>query len=262
MTTANEATMPNEDVVETAPTAEEGVFEAESPETDGPDADGRTDAKKQPISLRLSVEDLALAKELAGQLNMGYQVLLNELIHEGLKHRQDDLKVRKLVAQLKASLPEMKAAQELLNSPAVKTAQDLLNNPAVKQAQELVSSPAIKAAQELAGLASNPTVLKVKEFGSNTAAKASQELANSKLAKMFNDMTTSEAFKTVQELATSTQAKLSREWDQSPAGRLANELAKTANEASEKVAATPEMKDLAASIEEIKQALKKANLMA
>ena len=39
----------------------------------------------QAISLRIPVEDLEAAKRLAAQTGIGYQVILKDLIHEGLK---------------------------------------------------------------------------------------------------------------------------------------------------------------------------------
>ncbi|HEY9722949.1 MAG TPA: hypothetical protein V6D47_13135 [Oscillatoriaceae cyanobacterium] len=217
---------------------------------------------KKAISLRLSVEDLNLAKDLAAELNIGYQTLLCQLIHDGLQSEQETLKVRKLVSQIRASLPDLKAAQELLNSPAVKSAQAVLADPAVKAAEQLVNSPAVKAAQELAkDVANNPTVQKVRDFGTTSYTKAAEELANSPVAKMLKDLTNNPTFKAAQELAESTSAKIAHDWANSPAGRFSREISASAAEATAELRNSDEVKDLTKAVREIQETLKKANLM-
>src|SRR5687767_1648941 len=85
-----------------------------------PAAEEGTEAKKTKklISLRLPQEDLAHAKALAEELKLGYQTLLNQVIHDGLAQREAQLKVEKLTETLKTSVPALSAAQELANSPA------------------------------------------------------------------------------------------------------------------------------------------------
>lgn len=207
---------------------------------------------KKAISLRVALEDLELARELGGELEIGYQVLLNQLIHDGLQAKKQDVEYGRLVARIRASLGELKAAQDLAGSPAVKAAQELLASPAIKAAQNLLESPAVKAAQD----AANAPLQKVKDFGASSASKAAEEFANSPLAKAIKDLTSSPAFQTAQELATSTGAKLQREWEKSPGGRLADAILHGKDGAP-----SPELVDLNKAVQDIQDALKKAGLM-
>jgi predicted DNA binding CopG/RHH family protein len=246
------------------PTASHPAKSSENPvsadQAHGPDLDdaqeesGKGEASKKAISLRLAIEDLSLAKELAQELDLGYQVLLNQVIHEGLGDRQKDLEYRKLVERFRTSLTELKAAQDLANSPAVKAAQELLSTPAIKAAQDLLSAPAVKAAQE----AVSGPIQKVRDFGTTSANKAAEEFAQSPLAKAIKELTNSSTFIAAQELANSTGAKLQREWEKSPGGRLAGAIREAAESHGQK---PNELGDLTKAVQDIQVALKKAGLM-
>lgn len=189
---------------------------------------------KKAISLRVATDDLDLAKDLASDLNIGYQTLLNQIIHDGLLDKQHQLRYEKLVTTIRASLPELKAAQDLLETPAVKAAKDLLENPAVRAAQQLVDHPATKAASQFADqVAHNPTFVQLK----GAYDRAAGDLQNSALARAIKDLAENPAVKAASELAESTQAKLQRDLHDTPVGRLSREL------------------------EELKTALKQANLL-
>lgn len=255
MTTAAQDHHEDAPVAEGAPS-----IESEAPETHEGTEVAETSAKKA-ISLRVPLEDLALAKELAAELGLGYQTLLNQLISDGLKSTREDLKFRKLVERIKGQLPELKVAEELAHSPAVKAAQELLNSPAVKGAQELLASPAVKAAQEIAN---SEAIAKVREFGQARATKAAQELADSPLGKLLKEFTETPGFKAAQELANTTSQKLAREWVNSPGGRLARELVSSAVEGTQKLAGdtkSEELSKLSQAVSEMQAALKKANLL-
>lgn len=247
-----DATVPSiEATAEATETAEPIETEVEGKGETGP---------KKLISLRVANDDLELAKTLAGELNLGYQTLLNQLIHDGLVSKQEDLKYQRLVANLRGTLPELKLAQDLLESPAVKAARELLQNPAVKAAEALVDSPAAKAAQNFADeVGKNPAVKQVKEFGINTYAKAAEDFSASPLAKALKDLAENPTVKAAQELAENTGSKVVRDVSNSPIGRLSRELA---NVAGVPVPAQgDELKELTKAVDEIRDALKKANLL-
>jgi hypothetical protein len=248
-------TAQNKTASHSAPTLEE-------PTTAGPDHEAhesedetsKSEGGKKAISLRLAVEDLTLAKELALELDLGYQVLLNQVIHDGLGDRQQDLVYRKLVERFRTSITELKAAQDLANSPAVKAAQELLSSPAIKAAQDLLGAPAVKAAQE----AVSGPIQKVRDFGTASANKAADDFAQSPLARAIKDLTASEAFLAAQQLASSTGAKLQREWEKSPGGRLAGAIRDVTGAPTAKA---DEVSDLNKAVQDIQAALKKAGLM-
>lgn len=243
----------------TVPESNEGVPTIEEPtpaDLNGADADdateGKADSPKKAISLRVAVEDLELARELAQELELGYQVLLNQIIHQGLTERRQDLEYARLVTRFRTSLSELKAAQDLVGSPAVKAAQELLSSPAIKAAQDLLDSPAIKAAQE----AVSGPIQKVRDFSASTATKASEDFATSPLGRAIHDLTQAPAFQAAQDLAKGTGEKLQREWEKSPGGRLAGAI-RDAAQASK----PEELADLTKAVKDIQDALKKAGLL-
>lgn len=233
--------------------AEENVeFEEEGAATDA--------GAKKLISLRVAQEDLDLAKSLAPEFEVGYQTLMNQIIHRGLLDAQAEIKTRQLVAQLQSSLPALQSARDLLETPAVKAAQELLANPAVKAAQELMNNPVLKAAQGFADeVAKNPAVQQVRDFGVNSYNKAAEELVASPLAKALKDLAEAPAIKAAQELAETTSAKLVRDVSNSPVGRFSRELAQAAGVPVP--APGEELQQLNKAVDEIRDALKKAKLM-
>lgn len=253
-----------EDQLDAPVAADAPTIEAEGPEAAEAEADAEGKAgeagPKKLISLRVANDDLELAKALAADLGLGYQTLLNQLIHDGLVSKREDVKYQRLIAQLRGTLPELKLAQDLLDSPAVKQARELLSNPAVKAAEALVDSPAAKAAQNFADeVAKNPTVKQVKEFGISSYAKAAEDFSGSPLAKALKDLAENPTVKAAQELAENTGAKVVRDVSNSPFGRLSRELANAAGVAVP--AQGDELKELTKAVDEIRDALKKANLL-
>ena len=242
----------------TTDAAAETAEPADAPEAD---AEGKGEAgPKKLISLRVANDDLELAKTLAADLGIGYQTLLNQLIHDGLVSKREDVKYERLVAQLRGTLPELKLAQDILDAPAVKAARELLSNPAVKAAEALVDSPAAKAAQNFADeVAKNPTVKQVKDFGITSYAKAAEDFSASPLAKALKDLAENPTVKAAQELAENTGAKVVRDVSNSPIGRLSRELATAAG--MPVPAQGDELKELTKAVDEIRDALKKANLL-
>lgn len=241
----------------TPPAAEVPVEETVEVEEEGAGTEG---GAKKLISLRVAQEDLDLAKALAPEFEVGYQTLLNQIIHRGLRDAQAEVKTRQLVAQLQSSLPALQSARELLETPAVKAAQELLSNPAVKAAQELMNNPMLKAAQGFADeVAKNPAVQQVRDFGVNSYQKAAEELSASPLAKALKDLAEAPALKAAQELAETTSAKLVREVSNSPVGRFSRELAQAAGVPVP--APGEELQQLNKAVDEIREALKKAKLM-
>jgi hypothetical protein len=235
-----------------APVEENVEFEEAGVGTEG--------GAKKLISLRVAPEDLELAKSLAPEFEVGYQTLLNQIIHRGLRDAQAEVKTRQLVAQLQSSLPALQSARELLDTPAVKAAQELLSNPAVKAAQELMNNPVLKAAQGFADeVAKNPAVQQVRDFSVNSYHKAAEELSASPLAKALKDLAEAPALKAAQELAETTSAKLVRDVSNSPVGRFSRELAQAAGVPVP--APGEELQQLNKAVDEIRDALKKARLM-
>jgi predicted DNA binding CopG/RHH family protein len=232
----------------TAPVDNVPTIEEEEPATP---EEAKQEGAKKAISLRVAVADLELARELAEELEIGYQVLLNQLIHDGLADRRQDREYRQLVERFRASITELKAAQDLVSSPAVKAAKELLDSPAIKAAQDLLNAPAVKAAQDAVATQTQ----KVREFGASAGTKAAEDFAASPLAKAIKDLTTSPAWLAAQDLATGTTAKLQREWEKSPAGRLADAVRLAADPKGDQLA------ELNRTVKDMQDALKKAGLL-
>ncbi|MFP5502819.1 MAG: hypothetical protein ACLGIN_10040 [Candidatus Sericytochromatia bacterium] len=209
-----------------------------------------TSKAKKLISLRLPLEDLGRAKALAEELRMGYQTLLCQIINEGLKQQEAQLRLKNLTESIKGSMPALKTAEELASSPAVKAAQDLLNSPAVKAAQELVSSPVVKAAEELKG---NP------QF--KAAQERAQELANTP-ANWARELVASPTVQTVQALANGANAKVIQEFAGSPAFKSAEALVASVKAQAEAGQSSEELQKLNQAVADIQNALRKAGLMA
>jgi hypothetical protein len=210
--------------------------------------------------LRVASDDLERAKAIAADLGIGYQTLLNQVIHLGLAQAQADMHYRRAVAELKSSIPALGSAQALLDSPAVKGARELLADPAVKAAHELMASPAVKAAQEFAeGVANHQAVQQVRDFGTSSFARASEELAKSPISAALKQWLESPAVRSAQAFAESTSAKVVQDVSNSPAARISRELALAAG--LNVPAPGEELNELKKAVDEIRDSLKKAKLM-